>query len=48
MLKFFRKIIQFFTVKFKSPCCNEPMTTVLDMEMDSMVYTCEKCNKKWY
>jgi hypothetical protein len=24
------------------------MTTVLDMEMDSMVYTCEKCKKKWY
>lgn len=42
---FIRKLLDFFTIK--SPCCNTKMTSVFNMELDKMHYTCLKCKKEW-
>jgi hypothetical protein len=39
-----KNIINFFRVK--SPCCNKPMTSVLEMEIDKLLYECP-CGKEW-
>lgn len=31
----------------KSPCCKKPMTSVLEMELDKMLYECPECKKEW-
>lgn len=31
----------------KSPCCKKPMTSVLEMELDRMLYECPNCKKEW-
>ncbi len=43
---FIRKILDFFTLK--SPCCNARMTSVLNMELDKLQYSCSKCKKNLY
>lgn len=39
------KIFNWF--RLKSPCCNKPMTSVLEMNVDKLLYTCPKCGKEW-
>jgi hypothetical protein len=39
------KIINFFRIK--SPCCRKPMTSVLEMEIDTLLYECSKCKKEY-
>ena len=34
-------------IRPKSPCCNKPMSSVLEMELDKLLYTCSKCKKEW-
>ena len=34
-------------LKPKSPCCNEVMTSCLEMELNKMLYECTKCNKQF-
>lgn len=31
----------------KSPCCKKPMTSVLEMGLDRMLYECPECKKEW-
>ena len=31
----------------KSPCCKKPMTSVLEMELDRLLYECTECKKEW-
>ena len=31
----------------KSTCCKKPMTSVLEMELDRMLYECPECKKEW-
>jgi len=31
----------------KSPCCKEKMTSVFEMELDKLLWTCSKCGKEW-
>ena len=42
-------MIQWFLDLFrlKSPCCKSNMSSVFDMEHDSMVYKCIKCKREW-
>ena len=34
-------------IRPKSPCCKKPMTSVLEMELDKLLYECPKCGKGW-
>ena len=34
-------------VRPKSPCCQKPMTSVLEMKIDRLLYECPECKKEW-
>jgi hypothetical protein len=34
-------------IRPNSPCCKKPMTSVLEMELDKLLYECPKCGKEW-
>ena len=34
-------------IRPKSPCCEKPMTSVLEMELDTLLYECPKCGEEW-
>ena len=34
-------------IRPKSPCCEKPMASVFEMELDKLLYECPKCGKEW-
>jgi len=44
-MKFLNKTLNW--IRPKSPCCDKPMTSVLEMELDTLLYECPKCKKEW-
>jgi len=45
LMSIFKHIANWF--KPKSPCCDKPMTSVLEMHFDILLYTCPDCGEEW-
>lgn len=34
-------------LRSNSPCCNKPMESVFEMNLNKLLYTCPNCKKEW-